>query len=295
MSEPRGEKRGLPDRVKMRHDSHFVEDLTSREIEPIGRMVPLSQIEPDPEQPRSEMGDLDELATSIRERGVLEPILVRPHRGKRSGEDSYWIVSGERRYQAAVRAGLYDVPVIEMDLDDEEALEIALVENLQRKDLTPFEEGEGYRRLSEQYGYTHEQISDAVGKSRTVVTESLALLQMPPKVRNVALALGLISKSLLLEVLKASGGDPEEMVRLLEEIADKGWTRDDLRQVAKAQKKRPAVAAGAGARRKPYVFRFKSPDKTYNLALTFRKSTVDREDLIEALEQILSQLQESKE
>ena len=289
MSEAKGTKRGLPGRVKMRHDSHFVDDLTAREHEPIGRMVPLSLIEPDPEQPRSEMGDLAELAASIREKGVLEPILVRPH----GGEDRFRVVSGERRYQAALQADLYDVPVIVMDLDDEEALEIALVENLQRKDLTPFEEGEGYRRLADQYGYKHEQIAEAVGKSRTVVTESLTVLQFPARARNVAVALGLLSKSLLLEVLKAAGGDEDEMVKLLEHVADQGLTRDDLREAAKARKSKSSAKAASG-RPKPYVFRFKSADKTYNLALTFRRSTVDRDDLIQALEQILIQLQDTK-
>lgn len=294
MSEPEGKKRGLPGRVKMRHDSHFVDDLTSREVEPIGRMLPLSLIVPDPDQPRSEMGDLAELTASVREKGVLEPILVRPQDRDGGPEDTFLIVSGERRYQAALEAGLYDVPVIEMDLDDEEALEIALVENLQRKDLTPFEEGEGYQRLAEHYGYKHEQIAEAVGKSRSVVTESLALLQIPARARSVAVALGVLSKSLLLEVLKASGNEEAEMVRLLEQIAGQGLTRDDLRETARVRKA-SSRARGAASRRKPYVFRFKSPDKTYNLALTFRKSTVDREDLIEALEQILTQLQEVKE
>lgn len=294
MSEPEGRKRGLPERVKMRHDSHFVDDLTSREVEPIGRMMPLSLIEPDPGQPRSEMGDLEELTVSVLEKGVLEPILVRPH-GTNSGPDeTFWIVSGERRYQAALNAGLYDVPVIEMDLDDEEALEIALVENLQRKDLTPFEEGEGYRRLADHFGYKHDQIAGAVGKSRSVVTESLTLLQIPARARTVAVALDVLSKSVLLEVLKASGDEEDEMVRLLEQVANEGLTRDDLREAARARKE-AAAARGGSRRRKPYVFRFKSPDKTYNLALTFRKSTVDRDDLIQALEQILTQLQEAKE
>ena len=294
MSEPEGRKRGLPERVKMRHDSHFVDDLTSREVEPIGRMMPLSLIEPDPGQPRSEMGDLEELTVSVLEKGVLEPILVRPHGANSGPDETFWIVSGERRYQAALKAGLYDVPVIEMDLDDEEALEIALVENLQRKDLTPFEEGEGYRRLADHFGYKHDQIAGAVGKSRSVVTESLTLLQIPARARTVAVALDVLSKSVLLEVLKAAGEDEDEMVSLLEQVANEGLTRDDLREAARARKE-AAAARGGSRRRKPYVFRFKSPDKTYNLALTFRKSTVDRDDLIQALEQILTQLQEAKE
>ncbi len=286
MSEP-SRKRGLPVRVKMRHDTHFVEELSARHETPVGKMVPLSTIEPDPRQPRSVMGDLDELVSSIREKGVLEPILVRP---RPEAEDErapagvlYRIISGERRFRAAQEAGLYEVPVIEMDVSEQEALEIALIENLQRKDLTPFEEAEGYRLLAEIHSYTHEEIASAVGKSRTVITESLSLLQMPPQARDTVQALGLTSKSLLLEVLKA--GDEEEMIDLLEEVARRGLNRDDLRQ-----RLRRGGDKGKDGRRKPYVFRFKAPDKSYSLALTFRQSEVDRDDLIRALEKIITDL-----
>lgn len=294
MSEPSRKRGGLPMQVKMRHDTHFVEELTARHETPVGKMVPLSAIEPDPRQPRSTMGDLDELVGSIRDKGVLEPILVRPRpeddpeggKGQALGV-VYRIISGERRYRAAQEAGLYEVPVIEMDVSEQEALEIALIENLQRKDLTPFEEAEGYRLLAERHGYTHEEISDAVGKSRTVITESLSLLQMPPRVRDTVQALALTSKSLLLEVLKA--GSEAEMIELLEEVARRGLNRDDLRQRLRRDKGR-----GGGGRRKPYVFRFRSPDKSYSLSLAFRQSEVDKEDLIRALEQILIQLREEK-
>jgi ParB family transcriptional regulator, chromosome partitioning protein len=283
VSEP-ARKRGLPMRVKMRHDTHFVEELTARHENPVGRMLPLSAIEPDPHQPRSTMGELDDLVASIREKGVLEPILVRPRPVDDRGTEGnvadepvqFRIISGERRYRAAQEAGLYDIPAIEMDVSEEEALEIALIENLQRKDLTPFEEAEGYRLLAGRHGYTHEEISEAVGKSRTVVTECLSLLQMPPAVRDTVQALGIASKSLLLEVLKA--GDEAEMIELLEEVARRGLNRDDLRQRLRRERNRPV------SRRKPYVFRFRSPDKSYNLSLTFRQSEVDREDLIQALE-----------
>jgi ParB family transcriptional regulator, chromosome partitioning protein len=286
-------KRGLPLRVKMRHDTHFVEELAARHETPVGKMVPLSTIEPEPNQPRSTMGDLDELVASIRDKGVLEPILVRPRPEEASDALGsgpagaagvlYRIISGERRYRAAQEAGLYEVPVIEMDVSDQEALEIALIENLQRKDLTPFEEAEGYRLLAENHGYTHEEIAASVGKSRTVVTESLSLLQMPPRVRDTVQALALTSKSLLLEVLKA--GDEAEMIELLEEVARRGLNRDDLRQ-----RLRRGADKGKGGRRKPYVFRFKSPDRSYSLSLAFRQSEVDKEDLIRALEQILADL-----
>lgn len=287
MSEP-SRKRGLPLRVKMRHDTHFVEELTARHETPVGKMVPLSTLEPDPNQPRSTMGDLDELVASIREKGVLEPILVRPR--PESAEEApagvlYRIISGERRYRAAQEAGLYEVPVIEMDVSEEEALEIALIENLQRKDLTPFEEAEGYRLLAERHQYTHEEIATAVGKSRTVITESLSLLQMPPRVRDTVQALALTSKSLLLEVLKA--GEETEMIGLLEEVARRGLNRDDLRQ---RLRRGTGGSGNKSGRRRPYVFKFKSPDRSYNLSLTFRQSEVDKEDLIRALEQILLDL-----
>jgi ParB family chromosome partitioning protein len=289
VSEPVRKRGGLPLRVKMRHDNHFVEELSARHETPVGKMIPLSAIEPDSKQPRTTMGDLDDLVHSIRDKGILEPILVRPLSldGLNSGEGIlYRIISGERRYRAAQEAGLYEVPAIEMEVTDEEALEIALIENLQRKDLTPFEEAEGYRMLGEAHGYTHEEISEAVGKSRTVVTESLSLLQMPPRVRDTVQALGLTSKSLLLEVLKA--GDEEEMIDLLEEVARRGLNRDDLRQ-----RLRRGDKGGKSGRRKPYVFRFKAPDRTFSLSLSFRQSEVDQDDLIRALEQILLDLRKN--
>ena len=279
-------KRGLPTQVKMRHDTHFVEELAARHEVAVGKMVPLSAIEPDPNQPRSSLGDLEELVASIRSKGVLEPILLRPRQITGGSGPVYRIISGERRFRAAQEAGLYEVPAIEMDVSEEEALEIALIENLQRKDLTPFEEAEGFRQLAERHGYTHEEIAEAVGKSRTVITEGLSLLQMSPRVRDTVQALGIASKSLLLEVLKA--GSEQEMIQLLEEVARLGLNRDDLRR-----RLRKGDSA-KGSRRRPYVFRFKAPDKTYSLSLTFRQAEVDKTDLVKALEQILKQLKADK-
>jgi ParB family chromosome partitioning protein len=279
-------------RVKMRHDTHFVEELNSRHETPVGKMVPLSALEPDPDQPRSSMGNLDDLVSSIRDKGVLEPILVRPLAGDRPdgeqadlrfGGESFRIISGERRYRAAQEAGLYEVPVIVFEVTAEEALEIALVENLQRKDLTPFEEAQGYQALATRHGYTHDQIAEAVGKARSVITESLSLLQLPPSVRQAAQALGIASRSLLLEVLKAGGED--DMLRLLEEVARQGLNRDDLRRRMRGRDR-----GAASRRRKPYTFPFRSPDKSYSLSLSFRQSEVDRGDLIRALQQILDEL-----
>ncbi len=277
-------KRGLPERVRMRATSHFVDELTSRnEEEAIGRMIPISSIEPDPSQPRTSMGDLSELAKSIRDKGVLEPILVRPLERALPSGAQFLIISGERRYRASMEAGLSEVPAIEMPVSVEEALEIALIENLQRKDLTPFEEAEGYKALAERFDYTHEQISEAVGKSRTVVTESFALLQMSRRVREAADALGIHTKSLLLEVLKCDTED--EMISLLEEVNLHGLSRDDLRR-----QKRGAKTSGGATKRRPFVFNFKAPDKSYSLALKFRQTDVSKGELITALERILLDL-----
>ena len=286
-------RRGLPSKVRMRHSQHFVEELAARSEQSVGRLLAISSIEPDPKQPRGQMGDLSELTESIKAKGVLEPILVRRLEDGDDAEDdgaagatanaTYRIISGERRFRSAMAAGLIEIPAIEMAVSEDEALEIALIENLQRKDLTPFEEAEGYRRLADAYGYTHERISGSVGKSRVSVTESLALLQMPARVRDVVEALGIRSKSILLEVMKVD--DEDEMIRLLEKTQTLGLNRADLRQEVKKSKKAPR-----NQRSKPYTFSFKAPDKRFSLSLRFRQSTVDHDDLIGALEEILSEL-----
>ena len=220
MSSASGRKKGLPNQVAMRHDRHFVDELASHSAPAVGRLVPLASIQPDPHQPRSVVGDLSELVASIREKGVLEPILIRPNPSRAKGAAAFEIISGERRYRAALEAGLYEIPAIEMDVSDEEALEIALVENLQREDLSPFEEADGYRALAERHKYTHEKIAQAVGKSRSAITESLTLLKMPAKVRDCVRALGVGNKSILLELLKLD--DEKEMLQLLERVSTPG-------------------------------------------------------------------------
>lgn len=280
------DRKGLPVKVKMRHDQHFVEELATGQ-EPVGRMISLAAITPNPDQPRTAMGDLSELVQSITDKGVLEPILVRG-----PGEDEaaprgveYLIVSGERRFQAARKVGLSDIPAIIMDVNQDEALEIALVENLQRKDLTPFEEADGFRALREIHGYTHEQVARAVGKSRTSVTEALSLLRLSGVVRGAAEALGIDSKSTLHEVARL-GGTPENQIALLERVAGEGLNRSELREETRQRR--------SGSRRRtrggPPVFTFKDPEKTFSLSVRFRKSTVEREDLITALERFLEEL-----
>src|SRR5205814_731045 len=131
-----------------------------------------------------------------REKGVLEPILVRP-RGPR-----FQIIAGERRYRAAIEAGLGEIPCIVREASDSETMEIALIENLQRKDLSPFEEADGLKTLAESYGYTHEAMAERLGKSRTSITEILTLSAMPEEVREACRRADIHSKSLLLQVVR---------------------------------------------------------------------------------------------
>ena len=214
-------RRGLPDSVRMRHDEHYVEALAASAGAPIGRLISIDRIDPNPNQPRQVMGDLSELMASIAEKGVIEPLIVR-QRGER-----FQIIAGERRYQAAIQVGLRDLPVVVRDVDETETLELALVENLQRKDLTPFEEAEALQGLADRCGFTHEDLARRLGKSRTSVTESLALAAMPEDVRQLCRLADISSKSVLLQVVRQE--TPEKMTALLEKVASQGGaTRQQL-------------------------------------------------------------------
>ena len=258
----------------MRHDEHYVEALTSSAGAPIGRMVPIDLIDPNPNQPRQVMGDLSELMASIAEKGIIEPIIVR-QRGHR-----FQIVAGERRYQAAVQVGLREIPIVIREVDDDEIIEIALIENIQRKDLTPFEESEALQQLATRCNYTHEDMARRLGKSRTAITESLSLNNMPDEVKNLCRLADIHSKSLLLQIVRQ--GDSEKMIALIEKISrDGGATREAVRkETAKPKPGRP----------KAYVFSYKAPTKAFKLQLRFTKSRVDRAEVIEALQAIIKEL-----
>ena len=145
------------------------------------REIPLDRIVPNPKQPRIEFAEeaLAELAESIRAQGVLQPILVRP------AGDSYQLIAGERRFRASQRIGLENIPAIVREIGDEEMLEIALIENLQREDLNSIEEALGYQRLIEELRYTHERLSERVGKNRASITNALRLLTLPGGVQSM--------------------------------------------------------------------------------------------------------------
>jgi len=269
---------GLPITLKMRHDAHYVEALTSYSGAAIGRMIPIDKVRPNPDQPRKTLGDLRELTDSIREKGILEPLLVRQH----PREDVYDIISGERRYHAARAAGLREVPCIEKHADDAETLEIGLIENLQRKDLTPFEEADGLARLGEQFDYTHEDIARKIGRSRSSVTEMLSIRNIPPAVRKYCLEKGIVSKSLLLQVARQP--NDKKMAEMAKRIVQSGLTRDQARQERRDERT-------SGPRPQPFIFQFKPEGEAFNLRIQFRRSQVSRDELIATLRSILSALE----
>ena len=149
------------------------------------RTVPIEFLRPSRFQPRRTFDehDIEALAASIRTRGVMQPLLVRG--GADDDSESFEIVAGERRWRAAQRAGLHELPVIVLQLSDREALEVALIENVQRQDLSPLEEAEGYRRLIDDFGHTQEALASALGKSRSHLANLLRLLGLPEPVRRM--------------------------------------------------------------------------------------------------------------
>ena len=265
---------GLPLTVKMRHNAHYVEEIIARTGAAIGRMIPLEEIQPNASQPRKEIGDLQGLTDSVREKGVLEPLLVRfmPESGK------YMIISGERRYLAARAAGLCELPCIEKDVDDAETLELALIENLQRKDLTPFEEADGVQALAGRFGLTHEEIAKKVGKSRSSVTEVLSLRSIPDEIKALCIEKGVLSKSQLLQVAR----QPNEVK--MKDLALRFALRILNREQARAERnpdKKP----------RPAVFRFVPPAKEFKMVLHFRKNHVERDEIIATLRRIIEVLE----
>jgi ParB family chromosome partitioning protein len=269
---------GLPVTLKMRHDAHYVESLTSYSGAAVGRMIPVDQIRPNPDQPRKALGDLRDLSDSIREKGVLEPLLVRfvPR------EDCYYIISGERRYHASRAAGLREVPCIEKMADDAETLEIALIENIQRKDLTPFEEADGLHRLATQFEYTHEDVAKKIGRARSSVTETLSLRNIPESLRKKCIEHGIISKSLLLQIARQP--TEKKMMEMMHRIMQGGLTRDEARRERRDEQ-------GGPQRPQPFIFQFEPENESFRFRIQFKKSHVSRDELIVTLREILGQLE----
>jgi ParB family chromosome partitioning protein len=268
----------------MRHDAHYVEELASQSPVTIGRMILIEQLDPNPEQPRVEIGDLTELTTSVKEKGVLEPLLVKPSAAQKG---RWMIIAGERRWRAAKAAGLKEVPCIELDVDEAAVAEIALIENMQRKDLTPWEEADGLAALCHRYGYTHEEVSKKVGKSRSTITEAITLAAIPEEIREECRRADINVKSLLLQVVRQP--DTAAMREMIKILANREFTRDEARAIIRQRREGSVETA------KPFTFKFHLPTPNVKVELRFQKAEVDKTEIVEALRSILAELENSLE
>ncbi len=199
----------------------------------------LSEIEPNRDQPRKIFSEeaLNELADSIREHGVLQPLLVRPLPG-----GSYQLVAGERRWRASRMAGLQEVPVVIREMDEEQAMEIALIENLQREDLNAIEEATGYKQLMERYGMTQEQVAKRVGKSRPAIANALRLLNLPQKVMDMV-GEGEVSPGHARALLAFD--DQDRIVEIAQKVKTGKYSVRDIERMAKNQDEKKEKAAKA--------------------------------------------------
>ncbi len=200
----------------------------------------IDQLEPGSLQPRKHMDreGLEELAASIAVHGVLQPILVRPKKGE---DNKFEIIAGERRWRAAQKAQLHEVPVIIKTLDDEQALEIGLIENLQREDLNPMEEAQGYQRLLDEFGHTQEKLAFALGKSRSHIANMTRLLDLPESVQTMVRQ-GKLSAGHARTLITAK--NPEELAR---HIVDKGLSVREAEKLAAEKSGRPAKPKSSAA------------------------------------------------
>lgn len=241
-------------------------------------MIPLEKIDPNPHQARSELGNIQELMDSIRTKGVLEPILVR------SLGNRFEIIAGERRFIASKNVGLKELPCIEFDVSENEAMEIALIENLQRKDLETFEEADGLNALIDLYNYNHQEVSEKIGKARSTITEILSISKIPEAVRQVIKSSGVFSRSTLIEIARQETSD--DMMTFAQEIVKRRLTREDTRDLSKLLK-------GKVKKPKYYVYNYvpEGIDK-FRMRLEFKKQMVSRQEIIDVLEVILKKLRE---
>lgn len=275
-------KVGLPDFVKSKYDNHLVEEIATRTRTSIIRNIPVEKLVPNDQQPRKDFGDLKDLAESIKEKGILEPILVRPKNGQ------FEIIAGERRYKAGILAGLKEIPSISFDIADNEALEISIIENIQRKDLDIFEYAFSLKSLSEIYGYTHQDIAEKIGKSRVTVTELLRITDLPADIVKKCQELNITSKTFLLELVKLENKD--QMLVILNSYSDKPFSRE----IIKEQRKGKIEKKEKDQKNKTHKFNFSSEDKSIKINFNFKKENLEKNKLIEILEKLINDIKGNK-
>ncbi len=271
----KAKKTGLPDGITMRHDNHYVDLIEEKLYGPRIRMISINKIDPSPHQARTELGDIEELMASIKEKGIIQPIIVREKNNR------YEIIAGERRCVAAKNVGLKDIPCIEMNVSDNEALEIAMIENLQRKDLGVFEEADGLNALVDMYGYSHKEISQKIGKARSTITEIISISKIPKEIRNLCEELSIKSRGTIIEIAKQENKD--NMYRLIKEIKKRELKREDTRDLSKKIK-------GKEKRIEKYVYNYEEKDKSFKIKIEFKKQRVTKDEIVQILEKLINKL-----
>ena len=275
-------KVGLPDFVKSKFDNHFVDELSARTRTPVIRNIPIDKLTANVHQPRKDFGDLAELADSIKEKGILEPVLIRPKNGK------FEIVAGERRFRAAQIAGLTEIPCIEHDIADNEALEISIIENIQRKDLNVYEQAFSIKSFADIYGYTHQEIAQKIGKSRVTVTELLRITDLPEEILERCMELKINSKTFLQELVKLES--IEQMKEMLDNYSEEPFSRDKIKEKRKAQKEKKPTEKSV----KTLRFNLTSDDKSVKIKFDIKSQESDKNKIIDILEKLISDLKEDK-
>jgi len=241
--------------------------------------IPVADIDPDPEQPRIDLGDLEELKSSIRQFGLIQPIIVRPVEETRR----FVLVVGERRYTATRELGLPTIKAIVRTIDEHERLYLQVIENVQRKDLNALEEAESYQRLMSEFDLTQEEVAAKVGKSQPAVSQTLRVLDLPVAIRAEYKTSYIVPKSLLLEVVRQASG--KEQWALWDRVKTGEVSVFQARRLRKVSADGPVEdAPPSPPQQKPTQFRFTAKDKTVSGVVTFQSGGADMKDLIQVLQ-----------
>ena len=240
MVRPKGLGKGIESLIPSRPIERSIGEENSAQVDGMGlQSIEIKTISPNPNQPRSYFNEdsLDELSASIKAVGVLQPILVRPLKQVDATTGiAFELIAGERRWRAAQKAGLVLIPALVRETDDVSSVEQALIENLHRQDLTPLEEAAAYQQLLDDFSMTHEQVGERVGKTRTVITNSLRLLSLPPSIQQL-LAGGRLSGGHARALLGVQDKTAQE--KLAQQCADEGWTVRATEDAVRATTGRP--------------------------------------------------------
>ena len=240
--------------------------------------LPLGQVETDPDQPRKDLGNLDELKASIAKNGLVQPIIV-----KIVGEDRYRVIAGERRFTACQQLGLSKIAAIVRSIEEQQKLTMQIIENLHRKDLTPFEEAKGYQLLMKESGMTQAQIGEEVGKSQVVISEILKLLELPENIQQEYRTSDKLSRSILLEISRETSAAAQSA---LWEQAKRGeLTVKQVRQ----QKRNGKVGSktGEGGTTAMTFFRYPIQTQMGTVTIAFEQSKPSQEDIVSTLREAL--------